>query len=386
MAFVNELDGSRLRALAQARDSSRSVLSLYLDLDPSTFATAPARQSEVDSLLDRAHREIEDGERSHGELMALRGALERARETLNVEGSPAWAEGSRAVALFISQPIGLDELLRLDRTLPSDVAIGDTAYIEPLAEAGTRAHICVALVDERIARFMRGSWHGLREGLDVQDDVHGREKVGGWSQARYQRAQHEEVREHYARVAQILERTLLEVPYERLLLGCPEPQWNHIVELLHPEVRARLHEQRLSVQVPEATPAEVERAAAPMLAQERRAHEDDLLGQLREHLARPEDRRAAAGMSDVLEALVERRVQALLYDEGSEGQGVLCPSCGWMGVAGERCPVDGTELLRRERILDDAIHSAVEQDAEVVPLSERPDLGPLGGVAAVLRF
>lgn len=386
MPFVNDLDESRLRALAATRDTRRSVLSLYLDLDPSRFATAPNRLSEIDSLLDRAHREIESGGRPHEELMALRADLERARAILSVEGSPSWAEGSRSVALFLSGPLELEELLRLDTTLASDVAIGDAPYIAPLAEAGSPGRIIVALVDERIARFMRGSWRGLHEGLSVADHVHGRQHQGGWSQPRYQRSQHEEVREHVAHVAEILERTLRAAPYERLLLACPEPQWSHVVEALHPDVRARLHEERVSVAVPEATPAEVERAVAPLLEHERRAHEDELLGELREHLGRDGDRRAAAGLADVLAALVERRVEALLYAQGLEGGGVLCPACGWMGIEGERCPVDGTALLARERVLDDAIHAAVGQSAELVPLSGRPDLAPLGGIAAVLRF
>src|SRR5271165_4051072 len=93
MSAVNDLSGETLRRLAQTKAEEETVLSLYLDLDPHRFATAPARASEIDSLLDGAHREIESGERSHAERKALRAALEQARGLFE---EPSWAEGARA--------------------------------------------------------------------------------------------------------------------------------------------------------------------------------------------------------------------------------------------------------------------------------------------------
>jgi hypothetical protein len=57
-----------------------------------------------------------------------------------------------------------------------------------------------------------------------------------------------------------------------------------------------------------------------------------------------------------------------------------------MGIAGESCPVDGTALEARADIVEDAVRSAIAQDAEILVLRERPELGPLGGIAATLRF
>jgi hypothetical protein len=38
-----------------------------------------------------------------------------------------------------------------------------------------------------------------------------------------------------------------------------------------------------------------------------------------------------------------------------------------------------------EAVAEHAVHAALEQDAEVLPV-RTPDLGPLGGIAALLRF
>jgi hypothetical protein len=147
-----------------------------------------------------------------------------------------------------------------------------------------------------------------------------------------------------------------------------------------------MHEERISLDVGDAAIADVVRAVAPVLAAEQRAREDAVLAELLERQRRGGDERSVAGLGAVLDALVERRVRTLLHEAGFQAPGVLCTRCGWMGSDGESCPVDGGSLERRENILEDAVHSAVNQSAEVLALRERPELGPLGGIAATLRF
>jgi peptide chain release factor subunit 1 len=382
---ANDVEEARLRRLAEARDSQDTVLSVFVDLDPTTFATPRGRTSELDSLLDEAHRRIEDGERPHRELMALRAAHERAREILTEEDS--WARGGLGVALFVCEPLELEELLRLPHPLASGVVISDIPFIGPLTATGPAGRgVCVALLDERHARILRGSDEALEEAVSFGDPVHGRHDQGGWSQPRYQRSQEHDVDEHIKHVARTLLQMLHVDPYERLIVACTRPLFSLVLERLHPEVRRLLHDEPLSLEITSARPADVERAVAPVLAAERAAHIDDALAELREHLAREGDPHAAAGLSDVLPRLVERRVATLLYETTLRAEGALCPRCGWMALEPGECPVDGTELERREQIVEDALHAAVEQDAEILPLRDRPELGPLGGIAARLRF
>ena len=383
MSAVNDVTEQTLRTLAQTRAQEQTLLSVYLDLDPHRFATAPARASEIDSLLDGAHREIESGERSHAERQALRAALEQARGLL---GDQSWAHGARALALFVCEPLGLAQTLRLPHPVSSAFVISDIPFIAPLTESGPVGRVCVALVDERFARILRGSDEDLREAVSFGDDVHGRQETGGWSQARWQRSQHEDVKAHLRHVARTLAQLLQTAPYERLLIACTEQLWPRVVEELHPDVRALLHDERLSLDVSDVGIEDVVRAAGAVLAEEHRAHEDAALAELREHLARDGGALAAAGLDEVLAALVERRVATLLYQADLQAPGVLCPSCGWMGSGGESCPVDGTALDTRANIVEDAVRSAVGQSAEILALRDRPELGPLGGIAATLRF
>ncbi len=383
MSAVNDLTEETLRSLAQTRAEEQTLLSLYLDLDPHRFATAPARASEIDSLLDGAHREVESGERSHTERQALRGALEHARSLLKEQ---SWAKGARALALFLCEPLALSQMLRLPHPVTSAFVISDAPFIAPLTESGPVGRVCVALVDERFARVLRGSAERLHEVLSFGDPVHGRQDQGGWSQARYQRSQHEEVKAHLRHVAGTLQRLLQVAPYDRLLIACTEQLWPRMVDELHPDVRAMLHGERLSLDVGDVGIEDVVGATEAVLAEEHRAHEDAALAELREHHGRDGGERAAAGLEEVLRALVERRVGTLLYQADLRPSGVLCPRCGWMGAAGESCPLDGAPLEPRANILEDAVQSAVSQSAEILPLRDRPELGPFGGIGATLRF
>jgi hypothetical protein len=56
-----------------------------------------------------------------------------------------------------------------------------------------------------------------------------------------------------------------------------------------------------------------------------------------------------------------------------------------MQTEARSCPVDGTQLEERDDALEHAVEAALGQDAEVLTV-ETPDLGPLGGIAALLRF
>jgi peptide chain release factor subunit 1 len=77
---VNELDVATLRRLSALRPERGKVLSLYLDLDPSTFATPAARATAITSLLDEAERKARSEDGDHEAKIALREDVERARD------------------------------------------------------------------------------------------------------------------------------------------------------------------------------------------------------------------------------------------------------------------------------------------------------------------
>ena len=377
---MQTIDVDTLRRLSSVRPDGAQVLSVYIDLDPTEFATPPARDTQVSSLLDDADRRIREAELEHGERRALSEDLERLRGFLR-RGLPA--HGAHGLAVFCSGPAGLFEVVKLPERVDSAVVIDRGPWVEPLAGLAEHEELCVLLVNRRHARILRGTRKGLEEVEVVHDDVHGQHDQGGWSQPRYQRGIDEEVADHLRNAASSLFASFRRERFDRLLIGAPEELAPSMEQTLHPEVRARLGG-RIAVDVEHSTPDRVLAAAAERLREADVAHERDALARLTEGVGRGDG--GAAGLPDVLAALHERRVEILLYAEGFSAPGVACPRCGWLGVEAAGCPVDGTPLERRQNIVEDAVEAAVLQSAEALVVRHQEGLGPLGNIGAVLRF
>ena len=70
----------------------------------------------------------------------------------------------------------------------------------------------------------------------------------------------------------------------------------------------------------------------------------------------------------MLPPLNERRVELLILDEQFGGvTGVQCLECGWLGLEGDRCPADGSELVELEDLTEAMIELSVQQSAELLP-------------------
>ena len=372
-------DRDQLRALAELRLDRPVVLSLYLNLDPSQFATPPARKSSIRSLLDEAERRVrERNGLDHDDRAALQASLERAKAFLE---NDLPADGAHALAVFASDRNDLFEALKLPRAVPNRVAIGHSPLVGPLALIARRERWCVTLVNRRDARILRGGPDGLREVERIHDDVHGQHDQGGWSQARYQRGVEKEKDDHLKSTCDALLRHFKRQPFQRLIVGGPREVVADFEQKLHHYLSERLAG-RVEVDVERASPDQVLDAARPLIEklELERTRELEALERLGE--------RGVAGVRDVLPPLHERRVEILLLDEQFGGvPGVQCLECGWLGLEGERCPADGSELDRLDDLTEAMIELSVQQSAELLPVRhERSALEAHGGAAALLRF
>jgi peptide chain release factor subunit 1 len=371
------------RRLAEHSQGHR-VISLYLDLDPERFATAPARASQVRSLVDGAARKVEKmGDLSHDDKAALREDLERVRDYLLSREPPF--QGARALAVFCSSRDDLFETVQLPRPLEGRVVIDDSPYVEPMVAAAGSRRWSVVLVSRRDGRMFSGSADGLEERRSFHDDVHGQHDQGGWSQPRYERSVEKEVDDHLRRVAEVLDRSWRRRRFERLALGGPPEIVPRLEGMLSEEVRGCLVEGRVEVDVASANAHQVQAALAPLVEEDERRLESEALDRLRAGVGG--GGRAAGGPEDTLQALNERRVEKLLLAPDFDGHGQRCPACGLLTLEGAgRCPADGTELRDVAHLREAAVEAALAQDAEVMVVRQHPDLGPFRGIAALLRF
>jgi peptide chain release factor subunit 1 len=371
------------RRLAEQR-TRHPVISLYLDLDPEEFATPPARESEVHSLIDGARPDVETDESlDHEDKIALREDLDRVRDYLLSDEPPF--QGARALAVFASRLDSLFEVVQLRWPVPGRAVVASKPYIEPLLQAVQAQRWCAVVVSRDRGLILTGWPDDLVERERVRDNVHGRVKKGGPSQANYERSAEQDAEAHLRRVADEVYRLWQAEGFDRLAVGGPHEDVTRFEQLLHNDLRPRLAPGRLAVDESRVTDAQIGDALTEFVTEESRRRERESLDLLAERLGVGE--RAAGGPEATLEALNERRVEVLLLERGVARPGGRCPSDGLLTLQSDgACPADGTALEPIADIGEAAIEAALLQDAEVILVERYPDLGPHQGFAALLRF
>jgi peptide chain release factor subunit 1 len=374
------LTRGRLRRLADVQPDRGRVLSVFMNLDPSEFPTPAARSSQITSILTEAARRVDDaGDLEHDERTALKADVERVREVLT--GDIA-GNATRAVAVFACQPADLFEVVPLREPLDSRVVLDGAPFVEPLVYAGAAERWCVLLANRRVARLFTGTGDELAETDRIEDDVHRRHEKGGWSQANYQRSVEKEVFDHVAHTAAVAFELYKRRGFDRLLVGAPDELVGDLEARLHPYLRERLVG-RISCDVEHSSVEQVRACASEPILEFARARERAALDRLAQGVGSGE--RGAAGLAPVLAALNEARVEVLLVARGMTAEGVCDPATGLLYATADELPA-GAEPKPVADIVEKAIEKAIEQSAEILGIRHHDDLGPLGGIGAVLRF
>jgi len=378
---ANTLTRGRLRRLANVHPARGRVLSVFMNLEPSEFATPAARSSAITSILTEAARRVEEADDlEHDERVALKADVERVREVLN--GDIA-GNATRAVAVFACEPEELLEVVALRQPIDSRVVLDDAPHVEPLVHAGAADRWCVLLVNRRLARLFTGPGDELEETDRIEDDVHSQHEQGGWSQSRYQRGVEKEVEDHLGRAADVTFDLFKRRGFDRLLVGGPEETVGDLEAKLHPYLQERLTGRVSSCDVETSSVDAVRGAAGERIREFAQAHEREALDRLAQGVG--SGGRGAAGLSDVLGALNEARVEVLLVARGLSAPGVCDPATGLLYATPDDVP-DGATATPVVDIVEKAIEKAIEQSAEVIGIRYHDDLGPLGGIGAVLRY
>ena len=340
-----------LRRLAALRPGA-AVVSLYLDLDPAEFPTPRSRRLAITALLDAAHAQIDDHAIDRPSKQSLRADLAHAREFLE-EWQPRRA---RSVALFSASTAGFFETVPLPRPTRTRAFIGDSPYVTPLVAAADVRDWLIVLVDARVARMLHGNTDHVEEFERVEDRIGIHREAGGPDGYRQWVAM--QVDRHLERVARKAETHLRAASFREIIVGGPEEMALRFESALALAVRERVAG-RFELDVDDASPEEIRRAAAPCFEAEERRRQRAMVDLLSERLGRGS--RAVAGTHGVCDMLVQQRVAILLFEEQHEFADPAAIE--WM------------------------VEEAIEQSAEILAVRRDPDgLAVPGHVAAILRF
>jgi hypothetical protein len=375
------------KRLLEATAAHHPVISVVFDLNPAEFATAPARASQANSLLDAAHNlETADQTLSHDARQALRSDIERLKTYLGSDELPV--SGAGALAIFASHGSGLFETVALSQPSASSIYIDREPHIEPVVVEPAAQRWCAVLVSTRDVTVDMGA------GATVLTRVTGSDYVRGHSQSdgNDERSRQQDIEDHLIAVAQRLAADHRAGQFDVLALGGPVDALTGLEGRLPDDLRSALAG-RIDVDASAATEADVAAAVGRLLAGAQADVQAQTLAEFSDQIAaaRGQDGppRAVAGVPAVLEALTEQRVATLLLTGDFHAAGAQCSHDGLLLPSDvSECPIDGTATGPVADLRGPMIAAAVRQDATLFVFPE-PDatLGaPERQVGALLRF
>ena len=385
--MTNAAEVTAARQLAERR-FEYPLVSAFLDLDPTRFATGVARATEINTLLDHAQQQLHARwPRAPRPDRPGTGHQAVSATTLTAELQPS---GARGVAVYCSGRESLFEAIELAHPVASEIVIDTTPKLEPLRPAPEPACVCVMLVNRREARFFvtRAGAHHFEE--HIHDDVRGQHRQGGLSEANYERSIEADVDAHLRHAAERLYELWRTEQFDRLVLAGPHELVTRFAAELHPDLRVVLDQAELALQVKTATAAEIAEALLPLRQRWCELAQWEALAAAA-RVDRRAQREPRSGYPARSRRWPRRQVGTLVLGPRADEQGGECPQCGQLFVSddGSRCEADGNELRYVHSLRSAMIRSAVLQDAEVIVLDDyddRPEIAAFSGIGAILRY
>jgi len=370
-----------LRDLAGFRAQNGCAISLYVDLDPSVTPTPGDFDTRVNALIDEIEKSeaARRPELTHDQKEGLRSDVQRLRDYFDQEFQ---RDGTVGLAVFCAWLDNLWVPLPLSGRVRDAIKVNRSLYLAPLVSLVGRGEGALVVVVGR----ERGDVYRLRGGkleevAEQTDETPGQHDQGGWSQARYQRHIEKLVQDHLKEVAEALDHEVRRLRGPVVVVAQEETR-PEFEDALSNE--AKKHVIGWTSADAHAAPAELLQHVEPLLEEWRGEQETQTVERWREEAGR--NGRAASGWGATLEAASDARVELLLYEDGVDRPAWECPACGRVASGGGACPLDGTQMERRDEGLDLAVHQTLAHGGRTLALTQRHDLEPVEGIGALLRF
>lgn len=362
-------------------DGERMVVSLYLDVNGSRFPTRADYEAELKSLVRSARESLQDRlVLSRDQAAALEEELTEISRYISIDFR---RNGARGLALFSCRPL-LWQPLPIGIPVINSLALDWQPRVAPLAEIMDRhRNLGVLVTNKERARIFHSFAGDIEELTEILDQVPGHHEQGGWGQSKLQRWHDLEVREHLKRSCDAMLDLYKRELFDGLILGVPDELVSDLDRVMHQYLRERIAG-RFTIDINSGID-EVNARVAEIEEEQRQSEEAELLESLSAELTAGKN--YVGGLDDVLAALNQKRVEALIVAAGLTEPGRRCHTCNSLTYSEETCPTCNLDAETTLDIVDDARESAVRQGAEIITVDpEHPAIKQAGGVAAKLRY
>jgi peptide chain release factor subunit 1 len=371
---VAAIDEAAIRKLAGFKGHDAPVTTCYLNVDGRRLRRIQDCERQFHRLV-RASHDKGNGHRSVSDDLAristfMRSGFDRSR--------------TKGLVFFSCSAHGLWRVVELPVPVRDQLVVNDLPAVGQLERVVQEFdRFGVLLADRQQARMFVFELGELVERAELFDELP-RDYDARGERERGDTQNHVDAlaAQHVRHAAEVAWRVYGEQEFQHLAIGAPDETAGQLTDALHPYLRERLCE-RISVDV-NASLAEIRDAVLQVESRVERAHEQAMVADLREAVAR--DQRGVAGLDDVLRALGERRVRVLIVSQGFSQPGWRCAGCHLLVRVGRRCPTCGEPMESLDDVVEEAVDEALAQSCTVEICVDNADLDVLGRVGALLRY
>jgi peptide subunit release factor 1 (eRF1) len=368
--------------LLHFRSQEAPVLSVYLGIPPDPDEVRGV-ESRLHSLLKPVHELADSDAFDHYGRESLRHDIDRVLElrerALELHG--------HGFGVFACDQKGLYEEVALPRRVRDRVEVDETPYLRPLLAVLDESHrYCVAVVDREKAWLYEFYMGQLEDATKVRGRALRKpDYAGGW-QGYKEHTVHDKAellaRRHYRETADKVDELMSRTGAELLILGGHEETVAEFTPFLPHHLQSRVAG-TFVIDPSTMSPGQVRERADEVVDAYEREEERRLVEEALERVAA--GGLGAMGLEWCLMAANEHAIQLLLVRDDEQTPGRVCDNCGWLGLEGEECPVDGQRTRKTPDVIDEMAALVVDTSGRVehvyvdTPLSQH-------AVAAFLRF
>lgn len=355
------------------------VVSLYWSVpdDPGQLKGA---KSALHDMAGTVRERAESKDLPRGDRLSLRSDADRIIEL--EELVPALQ--GRTVGLFRCSRRGFEEAVVLPGWVRDRIVLDATPYVRPLLAVLDEAHRYAVVIVDREHGLLFAFYLGVLEArareegraLRKPDFAAGDKEHGVHNKAE------QLAKRHYRETAQALDRFMQEESIELIVVGGHEDTVPAFLDQLPNHLRPKVVG-TFVVDPSTLTPAGARDAAQRSVDEYERREEEQLVALALEKVATRG--LGAVGLAWCLLATDEQAVERLLVQADATAPGRVCDSCGWLGLEGDVCPIDGSPTRGTTDVIDEMASRVLDTNGAVEHVYADSPLRD-HAVAALLRF
>ena len=366
----------QIRQLASRPDSHGPFLTLYID----TNRGDGTRNDRIRLMMKKELQTVRDALGFNGQQEMVENGISRIEGWLSEQLRPE----TRGVVIFADPSDEFFVPIELNVPVKPQLHIGSHPHLRQLTHLHEHhPHLLLAMVDGKSARLLEIEFGTVTAEQSIEDpDVPSKTDQGGWSQANIQRHIQDHKNHHHKDVAERLTKLFDQHGGIDVVVSGQERNSANFSGYLPKRIDERivgtLHLDMAASQEEAIT------ASEQLVHQVRGSSVDQKLDEL--EAAAKKNGRGAMGLSRVIEAVNQKKLDGLLLSNVASGRGWKCTSCRTIGeTVPLGCPACGSDV-RTVDLVEQFIAAAHQEKASIEFVPEQTILDRYSGVGAFLRF